>query len=64
MVAIQDGIQGISIFKYTKYIRDRYQITGMHILVAIQDGIQGISIFKYTKYIRDRYQITGMYIFI
>jgi hypothetical protein len=34
MVAIQDGIQGISIIKYTKYIRDRYQITGMHIYLV------------------------------
>jgi hypothetical protein len=32
VLAIQDDIQGIGIIKYTKNIRDRYQITGMHIL--------------------------------
>ncbi len=30
IVAIRDGIQCISIIKYTKYIRYLYQITGMH----------------------------------
>jgi hypothetical protein len=39
VVAIQDGIQGISIIKYIKYIRDRCQITGMHSLIPNPNSI-------------------------
>ncbi len=56
VLAIQDDIQGISITKYTKYMRDRYQITGMHSLYHSQVNLLvGKDARVYRIWVHSRY---------
>ncbi len=58
MLAIQDDIQGIGIIRYTKYIRDRYQNTGMHILYLYHSQVNllvGVGARAYRIWLHSTY---------